>query len=86
MTVFLPTPVTTLSNSQMTQLWWDSSPGVGGESVYRDEVVLNTAKTKELIIDFIRIKMTIPPLSISGDCVERDPSFWFLGVEIKDNL
>ncbi|KAF7667237.1 hypothetical protein LDENG_00071250 [Lucifuga dentata] len=55
----------------------------GDESAYQDEVerlsvwctdnnlVLNTSKTKELIIDYRRNKMDIQPLFIGGECVER---------------
>ena len=70
----------------------------GDESAYRDEVewlstwcrannlLLNTSKTKELITDY-RIKKTeIPPLIISGDCVERVADFCFLGVDMEESL
>ncbi|KAK3548896.1 hypothetical protein QTP70_021243, partial [Hemibagrus guttatus] len=55
----------------------------GHESAYRDEVerltvwcrennlLLNTSKTKELVIDYRRKKTDIIPLIISGDCVEK---------------
>ena len=70
----------------------------GDESAYRDEVeqlalwcsennlVLNTAKTKEMIIDYRKKKTVMQPLSINGVCVETVSSFRFLGVEIEDNL
>lgn len=70
----------------------------GDESAYRDEVerltaycrgnnlLLNTAKTKELIIDYRRKKTDIPPLIISGDWVERVADFCFLGVHIGEGL
>lgn len=70
----------------------------GDESAYRNEVeqlsswckannlLLNTSKTKELIIDFRRKKAEIQPLFINGDCVERVASFCFLGVNIEENL
>ncbi len=70
----------------------------GDESAYRDEVVrlsswckennllLNTSKTKELIIDYRRKKSEIPPLIISGDIVERVADFRYLGVHIEENL
>ena len=38
----------------------------------------NTAKTKELIIDYRRKKTEITPLFISRDCVERVAYFQFL--------
>nr|XP_024655500.1 LOW QUALITY PROTEIN: NACHT, LRR and PYD domains-containing protein 12 [Maylandia zebra] len=70
----------------------------GDESAYRDEVerlsswckdnnlLLNTKKTKELIIDYRRHKTEIQPLIISDDCVERVADFRFLGVSIEGNL
>ena len=70
----------------------------GDESAYRDEVVqlsewcgennllLNTAKTQELVVDFRRRKTDIPPLIINGDCVERVSSFRFLGVHMEEDF
>lgn len=70
----------------------------GDESAYRDEVerlsswckdnnlLLNTKKTKELIIDYRRHKTEIQPLIINDDCVERVTDFRFLGVSIEGNL
>uniref|UniRef100_A0A3P9IGT3 Reverse transcriptase domain-containing protein n=1 Tax=Oryzias latipes TaxID=8090 RepID=A0A3P9IGT3_ORYLA len=70
----------------------------GDESAYRDEVdqltmwsrennlLLNTTKTKEVIIDFRRKKTAVSPLFISGVCVERVPDFRFLGVHIEEDL
>ncbi len=70
----------------------------GDESAYQDEVeqlsvwctkknlILNTTKTKELIIEFKRKKTDIQPLFISGDCVERVSGFRFLGIHMEDNL
>ncbi|XP_039647286.1 uncharacterized protein LOC120553194 [Perca fluviatilis] len=70
----------------------------GDESNYRDEVeqlagwcrannlLLNTSKTKELIVDFRRKKTDIQPLLIGGTCVERVSDFRFLGVNIMEDL
>uniref|UniRef100_UPI0037E88240 NLR family CARD domain-containing protein 3-like n=1 Tax=Semicossyphus pulcher TaxID=241346 RepID=UPI0037E88240 len=70
----------------------------GDESVYRDQVerltawgrdnnlLLNTSKTKELIVDFTKKKTDIQPLHISGECVERVSDFRFLGVHISEDL
>uniref|UniRef100_A0A3B5R0L5 Reverse transcriptase domain-containing protein n=1 Tax=Xiphophorus maculatus TaxID=8083 RepID=A0A3B5R0L5_XIPMA len=72
--------------------------GGKGELEYRDEVkrlsewckvnnlLLNTSKTKELVIDFRKNKTDIQPLTISGTCVERVPVFRFLGMELEDKL
>ena len=70
----------------------------GDESNYRDEVewlaewfrvnnfLLNTLKSKELIVDFRRKKTDIQPLLIGGTCVERVSDFHFLGVNIMEDL
>lgn len=68
----------------------------GDESAYRDEVerlsawcsgnnlILNTKKTQEMIVDFRRRRKTdTPPLVIGGDCVERVSSCTFLGLHIQ---
>ena len=69
----------------------------GDETAYRAEVqqltawcsnnnlLLNTIKTK-VIIDFRRNGTDHAPLHINGDCVERVPSFKFLGVHITEKL
>ena len=70
----------------------------GNEAAYRDEVLrlsewcavnnlaLNIAKTKELILDFRRNKVAPAPLYINGESVERVETFKFLGVHISANL
>ena len=52
-----------------------------------NNLVLNTTKTKELIVDF-RMKKTghIQPLCISGNYVERVSDFRFLGIQIEEDL
>jgi len=65
------------------------------ESAYREEVkhlsvcrennlLLNTVKTKELVIDYRREKTDITPLIISGDRVEQVSDFCFLGLYIEE--
>ncbi len=68
------------------------------ESAYRDEVrklmlwcsennlVLNTRKTKELIVDFRKCKADPLPIIINGDYVERVRSFKFLGIYLSNSL
>ncbi|KAK5892697.1 hypothetical protein CesoFtcFv8_013051 [Champsocephalus esox] len=70
----------------------------GDETAYREEVrkltewcavnnlLLNSIKTKEIIIDFRRTSIDHAPLYINGDCVERVLSFKFLGVHISQEL
>ncbi|KAK3565397.1 hypothetical protein QTP86_007934 [Hemibagrus guttatus] len=70
----------------------------GDESTYRDKVeqltvwcrannlLLNTSKAKELVIDYRRRKTDIIPLIISRDCVERVADFRFLVVYIEEDL
>ena len=67
------------------------------ESAYREEVErvvdwctnndleLNVAKTKEMIIDFRKNKTAMPPLAI-GEQVELVDSFKFLGTTIANTL
>lgn len=68
------------------------------EAAYREEVdrlaewcdtnnlLLNTEKTKELIVDFRRNADPHPPIHIKGTAVERVNSFKFLGVHISEDL
>uniref|UniRef100_A0A670JPL4 Reverse transcriptase domain-containing protein n=1 Tax=Podarcis muralis TaxID=64176 RepID=A0A670JPL4_PODMU len=68
------------------------------ETAYRKEVqgliqwckennlMLNTKKTKELIIDFRRKKSAFLPLHINGEEVERVGSFKYLGIYISEDL
>ncbi|KAL0173817.1 hypothetical protein M9458_029785, partial [Cirrhinus mrigala] len=70
----------------------------GDEVAYREEVLklatwcsknnlaLNTKKTKEIIVDFRRHSTDLAPLYINGECVERVHTFRFLGVFISDNI
>ena len=52
-----------------------------------NNLVLNTTKTKELIVDFRRKKTeNIQPLCISGDYVESVSDFRFLGIQIEEDL
>jgi len=44
---------------------------------------LNTAKTKEFIIDYMKKKTIIQPLILNGDCVA---DFRFMGVHIEESL
>ncbi|KAF7645680.1 hypothetical protein LDENG_00199970, partial [Lucifuga dentata] len=68
------------------------------EAAYREEVehlstwclannlLLNTSKTKEVIVDFRRTRVDHAPLYINGDVVETVSSFRFLGVHISGEL
>ncbi|XP_037537292.1 signal peptide peptidase-like 2 [Nematolebias whitei] len=68
------------------------------ESLYRSEVsrlvswckrnnlLLNTEKTKEIVVDFRRTQTKHAPLSINGVVVERVSSTKFLGVHISEDL
>ena len=68
------------------------------ESSYRDEVdrlilwcsannlLLNTTKTKELILDFRKSRADPAPLFIHGVCVEQVSSYRFLGIQLSDSL
>ncbi|TWW75006.1 putative RNA-directed DNA polymerase from transposon BS [Takifugu flavidus] len=68
------------------------------ESAYREEVdrlatwchnnnlLLNTNKTKELVLDFRRKTGIHPPIHINGAAVERVSSFKFLGIHLSQDL
>ena len=68
------------------------------DSAYREEVhqlinwcdknnlQLNVNKTKEIIVDFRKEKMSHTPLTINGSAVESVKSTKFLGVHITDDL
>src|SRR4029434_4762932 len=70
----------------------------GDETAYREEVqrlstwctlnnlVLNTSKTKELIVDYRRKKSDMQPIAINGERVERVSDFSFLGTHIEEDL
>ena len=70
----------------------------GDETAYREEVqrlstwctlnnlVLNTSKTKELIVDYRRKKSDMQPIAINGERVERVSDFSFLGTHIEQDL
>uniref|UniRef100_A0A8C6LDB2 Reverse transcriptase domain-containing protein n=1 Tax=Nothobranchius furzeri TaxID=105023 RepID=A0A8C6LDB2_NOTFU len=68
------------------------------EAAYREEnsalthwcqdnhLILNVAKTKELIVDFRRCRGVYTPITIKGDAVEIVSSFRFLGVHLAEDL
>ena len=70
----------------------------GDETAYRGEVdclaqysqdknlILNTEKTKELVVDFRRKRQIQHPISIIGSAVEKVDSIKFLGVHITRDL
>ena len=51
-----------------------------------NNLLLNTSKTKELIVDFRRKKTDIQPLLIGRTHVARVSNFHFLGVNIMEDL
>ncbi|KAL0161226.1 hypothetical protein M9458_044951 [Cirrhinus mrigala] len=68
------------------------------ETQYREEVAqlaewcgannlsLNVSKTKEVVMDFRRISVDHPPLTIDSSTVERVSNTKFLGVHITEDL
>ncbi|KAI3374158.1 hypothetical protein L3Q82_006012 [Scortum barcoo] len=91
-----PTPSQSLFADDITVIGLISD---NDESYYRAEVehlaawcadnnlLLNTSKTKELIVDFRKVKReTHDPIHINGMAVERVSSFKFLGTHISENL
>ena len=51
-----------------------------------NKLLLNTTKTKEIIMDFRRNRTALAPLHLNGDCMKRVSSFKFLGVHISEDL
>lgn len=51
-----------------------------------NNLILNTPKTKEMIVDFRKKTVQHLPLSINGQVVERVSSFCFLGTTIHQSL
>ncbi|TWW70097.1 hypothetical protein D4764_18G0009030 [Takifugu flavidus] len=52
-----------------------------------NNLLLNTSKTKELIVDFWKVRGgTHDPIHINGMAVERVSSFKFLGTHISEDL
>ncbi len=47
---------------------------------------LNTAKTKEMVVDFRRPRPHLQPVSIEGVCVEMVRTYRYLGLELDDRL
>lgn len=52
----------------------------------RNGLFLNSAKTKELILDFRRTKPPTQPINIRGEDIEVVGVYKYLGVHIDDNL
>ena len=55
-------------------------------STAQNNLILNTNKTKELVVDFRRRRQIQHPFSINGSAVERVHSTNFLGVHITRDL
>ena len=51
-----------------------------------NDMRLNIAKTKELVIDFGKTKRVLSPITISGQAIERVPSTKLLGVILSEDL
>ncbi len=47
---------------------------------------LNTTKTKEMVVDFRRLRPHLQPVSIEGVCVEMVQTHRYLGLELDDRL
>lgn len=69
------------NESHQRQLVDETLAYEGGNSL-----VLNTDKTKELILDFRKKAPPPQPLWIKGAVVERVDSFSFLGLHVTNNL
>uniref|UniRef100_A0A671TU97 Reverse transcriptase domain-containing protein n=1 Tax=Sparus aurata TaxID=8175 RepID=A0A671TU97_SPAAU len=49
-------------------------------------LVVNAKKTKEMVLDFNKKEIIVPPSNISGEVVERVSRYTYLGVEIDNKL
>lgn len=54
----------------------------------KNNLSLNTKKTKEINVDFRRHRTDLTPVHINGECMEKVHTFWFLCVLISwtDNI
>lgn len=52
----------------------------------KNNITLNSTKTKELIIGFRKHNTDHNPIVINGDCVERVPAFNFLVIHVAEDL
>lgn len=51
-----------------------------------NHLLLNTTKTREMVVDFRRPRPLPEPVSIKGDCVEVVHTYKYLGVQLDDKL
>ncbi len=47
---------------------------------------LNVKKCREMLVDFRKVKTTIPPITIGEDCFTKVKSYKLLGVWLDDDL
>ncbi|KAL6470652.1 hypothetical protein MHYP_G00217710 [Metynnis hypsauchen] len=53
---------------------------------HKNNLLLNTAKTKEMVVDFRRVRPPTQPISIEGVEVERVMIYKYLGLQLDDRL
>ncbi|KAI3353867.1 hypothetical protein L3Q82_005075 [Scortum barcoo] len=51
-----------------------------------NHLLLNTTKTREMVVDFRRPRLHPEPVIIKGDCVEVVHTYKYLGVQLDDKL
>ena len=51
-----------------------------------NHLLLNTTKTKEMVVDFRRTRVHPVPVAVKGDCVEVVHTYKYLGVQLDDKL
>ena len=49
-------------------------------------LVVNVKKTKEMVLDFNKKGIIVPPSNVNGEVVERVSTYRYLGVEIDNKL
>lgn len=72
---------------------WDGEEGEYGGLVkdfvvwtQRNQLILNTAKTKEMVMDFRRAPPSLQPIIISGTEVEVVSTYKYLGLQLDNKL
>ena len=48
--------------------------------------MVNVKKTKEMVVDFNKKVIIVPPSNVNGEVVERVSTYTYLGVEIDNKL
>ena len=75
-----------LINSDNDEIMYKSSIADFTNWCQKNKLLLNTDKTKELIIDFRQKSQPVVPLRINGKDIEQVSSYKYLGIHIDNNI